>query len=133
MSRTTLCTLTAGALTALSLTTMVLRYQALGEEALRPIGPGTWKVSLAVHGTSLGNARLQTATPLELERQHVQDDTYHSEQFSYKPPEARHPERRRVLWAQRAGVPNGAFKVRADYHVAIEVGRPAGGPVQQTT
>ena len=93
MSRTTLCTLTAGALTALSLATMVLRYQALGDEAHRPIGPGTWKVTLAVHGTSLGNARLQTATPLELERQHVQDDTYHSEQFSYKPPEARHPER----------------------------------------
>jgi hypothetical protein len=132
MSRTTLCTLTAAALAALALTTMALRYGVLGEEARRPIGPGTWKVTLAVQGSSQGNARLQTAVPLELERQHVQDCAYHSEQLSSKAPNARHPGRRRVLWAQRPGAPDGAFKARAEFYVQLEVERPAGGGVRQT-
>jgi hypothetical protein len=133
MSRTTLCIFTAAGLAALSLATMAARYQALGEEARRPIGPGSWKVVMTVRGTSQGNARLQTATPLELDRQHLQDDTYSSEQLSNKPPEARHPERRRVLWAQRPGAPAGAIKARAEFNVSVEVDRTRTGGRGQTT
>ncbi len=124
MSRTTLCALTAAVLAALSVAVMVVRQQVLGDELRRPRGPGAWKVTLAVHGTSLGNARLTTATPLDLDRQQVLDDAYQSEQLFPKPPEARHPERRLVLWSQRGGAPDGPFRARCEFHVAVEVNRP---------
>src|SRR5260221_1279665 len=106
MSRTTLCLLTAAGLALVSTGVMALRTNVLGEEVHRPIGPGTWKVTLAVQGKSLGNARLWTATPVDLERQHVVEDRYLSEETTHKAPEARHPERRRVVWTQRRGTPN---------------------------
>jgi hypothetical protein len=133
MSRTTLCVLTASALAVLSLGTMTLRHAVLGDEVGRPIGPGTWKVTLEVQGTSQGHARLLTATPLGLDRQHLIDDSYSSDEMAHRPPEARHPERRRVVWSQRGGAADGAFKARAEFHVAVEVSHPAGGAVQQTT
>jgi hypothetical protein len=111
--------LTAGILSVLALLTMLLRYQVMGDEVRRPRGPGTWKVSLTVQGTSQGNARLLTACPLDLERQHLLDDEYTSDQLSHKPPEARHPERRRVVWTQPAGVPNGPFRLQADFHLSL--------------
>src|SRR5262249_20348226 len=85
----------------------------------------TWKVTLTVKGTSTGRARLFTCTPLDLERQHLVDDAYSSDEMTNRPPEARHPERRRVLWAQRHGTPAGAIRVRSEFHV--QVGRPAAG------
>jgi hypothetical protein len=133
MSRTTLCLLTASSLATLSLGMMGLRYGVLGDEVRRPIGPGTWKVTLEVQGTSQGHARLVTACPLSLERQHLIDDSYASEELSHRPPEARHPARRRVLWSQRGGGREGPIKARAEFHVAVEVSHPAGGAVQQTT
>jgi hypothetical protein len=108
---------------------MLARYQVLGEEARRPIGPGSWKVVLVVKGTSQGNARLQTAIPIELERQHVLDSVFESEQLSPRPPDARYPERRRVLWAQRPGAGGGPFKARAELFVNLELDRGA----RQTT
>src|SRR5262249_59692991 len=96
MSRTTLCALTAGAVAALSLGAMGLRYGVLGDEVRRPVGPNTWRVTLAVQGTGPGNARLMTATPLELDGQHLLDDRYASKQLTPKAPEARHPSRRRA-------------------------------------
>src|SRR5262245_29515773 len=133
MSRTTLCVLTAAILASLSLGTMALRHAVLGDEVRRPVGPGTWKVTLEVQGISQGHARLLTATPLDLERQRLIDDTYASDELAHRPPEARHPERRRVLWSQRGGVADGAVKARAEFHVAVEVSKPAGGSVRQTT
>ena len=133
MSRTTLCTLTAAGLTVLSLGIMVVRRQALGDEVNRPVGPGAWKVTMAVQGTSLGNARLLTDTPLDLERQHVLEDTYASAQLFNKPPDARHPERRQVLWSQRAGVANGPFRARCEFHVALQVTHPHGLAPGQAT
>ncbi len=67
MSRTTLCAVTAAVLALLSVAVMVMRQQVLGDELRRPRGPGAWKVTLAVHGTSLGSARVVTAMPLDLE------------------------------------------------------------------
>src|SRR5436190_1830952 len=111
MSRTTLCLVTASVLAAVSLGVMALRYAVLGDEVRRPVGPGTWKVTLEVQGTSQGHARLLTATPLTLERQHLVDDSYASDELAHRAPEARHPERRRVLWTQRGGLPpDGAIK-----------------------
>src|SRR5579884_772872 len=129
MSRTTLCVLTATALAVLSLGTMLTRYLALGEEVMHPRGPGTWKVTLAVQGVAQGRARLHMAAPLELDRQHlIGDDSYKSAQLTARPPDDRHPERRRVRWAQRASEPNGPFKARAEFHVGLHTGPP--GPPQ---
>jgi hypothetical protein len=125
MTRTTLCVLTAVGLALLSLGTMVLRYRVLGEEVQRPVGPGTWKVTLAVQGSSQGHARLWTATPLDLERQHLVEDVYTSEEFANKPPEARHPDRRRVVWAQRPGGPAGPFRTRSEFTVTLNSARTA--------
>src|SRR4051812_24351914 len=103
MSRTTLCVITAAVLAVLSGGTMGARGGLLGEGGRRPVGRGTWKVPLAVRGPGGGQARVFTATPLDLERQRVIDDVYHSDELHHKPPEARHPERRRVVWSQRPG------------------------------
>lgn len=120
MSRTMLCALTAAVLALLSLATMVVRYQVLGDEVERPIGPDTWKVTLSVEGTSLGNARLRSCTPLDLGRQHIYADSYDSAQFSFKRPDLRHPERRQVMWTQKAGVANGSFRARSQFHVSLQ-------------
>jgi hypothetical protein len=126
MSRTTLCVLTAGLLAAASVATMTARRRVLGDEVRRPTGPNTWKITMVVHGTSTGGARLVTATPLALERQRVLDDAYQSRQLFPKPPEARHPERRQVIWTQRGGVPDGPFQARCEFHVAVDCGHTGG-------
>jgi hypothetical protein len=133
MSRTTLCAATAAVLVLLSAAVMVVRQQVMGDELRRPRGPGAWKVTLAVHGTSLGNARVVTAMPLDLERQQVYNDAYQSDQLFNKAPEARHPERRSVIWSQRGGVPAGPFRARCEFHVAVEVGRPNALMMHTTT
>jgi hypothetical protein len=124
-----LCLLTAAALALVSLGTMVVRYQVLGDEVRRPTGPGTWKVTLVAQGTSQGRARLMTAMPLDTERQHLLDDSYSSRELVNRLPRARRPQRRRMLWTQRAGVGDGPFQARAEFHVALEsrsAGRPSG-------
>jgi hypothetical protein len=105
----------------------------MGDELRRPRGPGAWKVTLVVRGTSLGNARVVTAMPLDLDRQQVYNDAYESEQFFNKAPEARHPERRAVIWSQRGGAPDGPFRARCEFHVAVEGGRPTTPMTPATT
>jgi hypothetical protein len=117
--------LTAAGLAVVSVALMLLRYEVMGEELYRPPGSGAWKVTLSVHGTSLGNARLATTIPLDLDRQKVTNEIYKSEQFFHKAPEAKHPERRVVLWSQRGGAADGPFRARCDYHVSVEVQRPS--------
>jgi hypothetical protein len=126
MSRTTLSILTAAILAALSLGMMSLRYYVLGDEVQRPIGPGTWKVTLAIQGTSHAQARVWTTMPFQLERQHVVDDVYRSEEFSHRPPEARHPDRRRIVWTLRHGATPGPFRLRSEFLVTLNLGRTAG-------
>jgi hypothetical protein len=125
MSRTTLCVLTAAGLALLSVSLMMLRHQVMGGELYRPPGVGAWKVTLAVHGTSLGNARIATSIPLDLDRQKVDNEVYKSEQLFHKAPEAKHPERRVVIWSQRGGAPDGPFRARSEYHVSTDVQRPS--------
>src|SRR6266436_93570 len=101
MSRTTLCLLTAAGLVVGSVSLMIVRYRVLGNEIHIPTGPGTWKVALVVQGQSQGDTRLLTATPLDSGRQHVLRETCRSAELIGKPPEARHPERRQVMWTKR--------------------------------
>src|SRR5262245_28047233 len=91
MSRTTLCLLTAGGLAALSLALMGVRYAVLGDEVRVPAGPGTWKVTLLVHGRSHGEPRLLTLTPLDCGHQHVAREAWRSHELFEKPPDVRHP------------------------------------------
>lgn len=125
MSRTTLCVVTAAGLAVLSGALMMLRYHVMGEDLYRPPGASAWKVTLAVRGVSLGNARLVTAIPLDLDRQKVDNEVYRSEQLFHKAPEAKHPERRAVIWSQRGGVSDGPFRARSEYHVSVEVQHPS--------
>lgn len=125
MSRTTLCVVTAAGLALISIVLMIVRYQVMGEALYRPPGAGAWKVTLAVHGTSLGNARIATAIPLNLDRQKVDNEVYKSDQLSHKAPDVKHPERHAVIWSQRGGAAEGPFRARCEYHVSVEVPHPS--------
>src|SRR6185503_2138274 len=112
MSRTTLCVLTATALTALSIGIMTTRYAVLGEEVKTPAGPSTWKVTLVVRGQSQGDARFVTAAPLDMGRQHVLKEEFHSTQYSEKPSEGKRQDRRSIFWSRRAGQTDGPIRAR---------------------
>jgi transglutaminase-like putative cysteine protease len=124
MSRTTLCILTAAVLVALSVGLMVVRYQVLGDEVKVPTGPGTWKVTLVVHGRSTGTTRLQTLTPLDFGRQHISHEAYRSDELEDKASDARHPERRQVLWLKRPGVADGSFRANYEFRCTLDPHRP---------
>jgi hypothetical protein len=124
MSRTTLCVLTAGVLAVLSVALMAVRQSVLGDEVKAPAGPGTWKVTLLVTGKSAGDVKLLTATPLDFGRQHIFNESCHSEELYAKPPDARHPTRRQVIWKQRARVPQGPFRARYEFHCSTNVTQP---------
>jgi hypothetical protein len=126
MSRTTLCVVTSLLLAAASVAVMAARRRVLGDEVRRPAGPNTWKVTMALHGTAAAGARLASATPLDLEHQHLLDDSYDSEQLAHKAPDARHPQRRTVLWTPRPGVRAGPFRASCEFHVAIDPAGTAG-------
>jgi hypothetical protein len=128
MSRTTLCAVTAAGLAVLSVSIMALRYRVMGDELRHARGAGAWKVTLAVRGTSLGNARIATTIPLNLERQRVDNEAYASEQLFHKAPEAKHPERRVVIWSQRGSAPDGPFRARCEFHVSLDLNH-AGPPL----
>src|ERR1019366_1083331 len=100
MSRTMLCALTAAGLTLLALAVMTTRWCVLGDSVHLPVGAAAWKVTMVAQGGSVGAGRLTTAVPLDLERQHVLKDEYTSPQLLSKPPEARKPERRQVIWTR---------------------------------
>src|SRR5579872_6531993 len=118
MSRTTLCILTASLLAAVSLGVMIFRYEVLGNEIKAPTGPGTWKVTMMVHGRGQADARLTTLTPLDfdhqLEHQRLLRESCKSSQFYEKLPDARQfdrqPGRRQITWIQRGGVKEGEFR-----------------------
>ena len=120
MSRTTLCVLTAAALGALAVGIAVVRCQVLGDEARVPVGANTWKITMVVQGQALGDAKLQTATPLDFDRQHILRETWQSSIFIDRPPTARHPERRLVHWNQKAGTGQGHFRARYEFFCGID-------------
>jgi hypothetical protein len=107
-------------LIALALGIAVVRCQVLGEEARVPVGANTWKVTMVVQGHALGDAKLLTATPLDLDRQHILRESWQSSTFLDRPPTARHPERRVVNWNQKAATGPGHFRARYEFFCAIE-------------
>src|SRR5262249_54221698 len=126
MSRTSLCIATAGGLAAISLATMIGRYQLFGEELHAPQGPGTKKVTMLVSGKIEElDAKLQTAVPLDFGRQHISHETYRSQEFSAKPPAAKHPHRQHVLWTLRPAVKEGPFRAVYQFYCAVDVHSPS--------
>ncbi len=138
MSRTTLCAATAAVLILLSLGVMGLRHHVMGDEVKVPHGPGTWKVAMVVQGRSQGEARLLTLTPLDFGRQHLLRESCQSAEFLDSAPEAhhdaapeaRHPERRRVLWKKRVGVGNGPFRLHYEFYCTADAHR-ASAPMSE--
>lgn len=125
MSRMTLCVLTAAVLAVLSVGLMIGRYYVLGEEVKLPAGPGTWKVTLLVHGrTASDEARLTTAVPPDFGRQHVLHELYRSTEFVARPRDQKHPERPTVSWTLRPGVANAPFRARYEMYCAVDVRTP---------
>jgi hypothetical protein len=122
--RTILCVITAAVLAALSLGLMVVRYSVLGDEVRVPTGPGTWRVTMVVQGRSQRDGRLMTATPLDFGRQHVVRESCRSQELFDRPPDARHPERRHVLWSHRGGVPAGPFRAHYQFYCVTDVHDP---------
>jgi hypothetical protein len=121
MSRNALCLITASGLAAASVALMIGRACVLGDELKAPAGPGTWKVTLVVSGRCVGNnARLMTATPLDIGHQQLLHEDCRSSELLAKPPDARHPERRQVLWSQRAGVGSGPFRVLYQFYCTVK-------------
>src|SRR5262249_15667846 len=66
-----------------------------------------WKVTLVVTGKSAGDARLLTATPLDIGKQHVLRELCKSAELIDRPVDARNPGRRQTVWVQRPGVADG--------------------------
>ena len=127
MSRTTLCLATAASLIALSMGLMIARCRILGDEVLAPRGPGIWKVTLLVNGTSTSkNAKLMTATPLDVAHQHICRESCRSDEFIDKPPVARHPERRQVLWNYRGTTAPGSFRAFYEFYCHLDVHSASG-------
>jgi hypothetical protein len=128
MSRTTLCAATAAVLALLSLGVMALRHQVMGDEVKVPHGPGTWKIAMVVQGRSEGDAKLLTLTPLDFGRQHLVRESCQSAEFLNTlpearhdtAPEARHPERRRILWKKRVGAGDGPFRLRYEFYCTAD-------------
>lgn len=126
MSRTMLCAITAAGLITVSLAMMAGRYRVLGDEVLVPKGPRTWKVTMKIDGKSAGNnARLMTLTPLDFAHQHIQRESFQSHEMLSKPPTARHPQRREVLWSPKAGVREGAFSATYSFYCDVDVRSPS--------
>jgi hypothetical protein len=127
MSRTTLCLLTAAGLAALSLGFMITRHTVMGSEVQMPVGPNIWKVTMKVEGTVDGDAQIKTATPLDVGRQHVLREKYDSADMLSRPIEARHPERKQVLWSRRGGQKDDKFVAHCEYYLTVETPRPVAG------
>src|SRR5262249_50157714 len=114
-------------LAALSLGVTAVRCRVLGDEIKLPAGENVWKVTLMVQGRTDGEARVLTAAPLDFNRQHVLRESYRSAQMAERTPDPPGPQRRRVLWVRRAGVPEGPFKLRCEFVCSVEQPEPTRG------
>jgi hypothetical protein len=132
MSRTMLCLFTAGVLAVVSVGVMIVRCQALGDEVNLPLDGGAWKVTLVVTGKSSPDARLTTAAPLEIGKQHLLREICHSSEFSARPSEARQPGRRQLVWAQRPAAEEGWFRAHYECWCTTNMSRPTAAMIELT-
>jgi 7 transmembrane helices usually fused to an inactive transglutaminase/Transglutaminase-like superfamily len=87
-------------------------------------------VTLVVQGTSLGDARLMTTTPLDFGRQHILQEGCKSAELLAKPPDAKHPHRHYVLWTRRGGAGQGTFRAHYEFKCVVDVHRPTSSMTQ---
>lgn len=125
MSRTTLCVVTALSLMLLSAGIAIVRVQVTGNETRVPAGSGHFKVTLLAHGKSTGDARLITACPLDMGRQHIFGEDHASDELYAKIIEAQKAGRRSLHWTQRVTAPKGAFQARYQFFCNVNVHRPS--------
>lgn len=124
MSRTALCFWTAVLLAGLSVGFSVLRYQVMGPATKAPPGPGNYRVTLLVRGESQGDARLLTASPLDVHHQHIYGEEYRSAQLYPKPFETKQGDKRQIVWTPRPLIAKGPIEVRYEFLCTIDVHRP---------
>ncbi len=124
MSRTTLCVATAAALAVLALATSIVRLQVMGTQTRVPSGPGHFQVTLVARGKSSGDARLITACPLDLHRQHIFSEDFKSDELFGKISESQKGARRSLHWSQRLAVPKGPVQARYQFFCSVDVHRP---------
>ena len=122
--RTALCFWTALVLAGLSIGFSILRYQVMGPETKMPPGPGNYRVTLLVRGQAQGEARLLTASPLDVHHQHIYGEDYGSEQLYPKPLESKLGDKRQIVWTQRPLVAKGPIEARYEFLCTIDVHRP---------
>jgi hypothetical protein len=104
---------------------MTVRYEVLGDEVKAPNGPGSWKVAMLVRGEcTTPDAKLVTLTPLDFNHQHIRDEAFRSDELLARPPDAKHPARRQVLWSQRSGAPGDEFQVHYEFYCVVDVRQP---------
>src|SRR5258708_38357859 len=130
MSRTTMTVGTAILVALVSTSAMLVRYLVLGEDV--KMAHGSWKVTLVVQGESHGDARVMTTTPPDFGRQHIAHEACQSQELLGKLPEAKHPDRRYVLWTRRGGPGEGSFPAHYDFQCKIDMHRPT-SPMNKRT
>ncbi len=131
MSRTTLCIVTAAGLALCAGLLMTGRYLVMGGEVKAPAGANAWKVRLVVQGRMTGSeARLLTATPLDLGRQQMLYQTIRSDEMAARTPDPRRGGKNQIIWAQRPGLASGPF--HASYQFACSL-PPAGAQSHSTS
>src|SRR5262249_42896174 len=75
-------------------------------------------------GKSAGDARLLTATPLDIGKQHVLRELCKSSELIDKPVDARNPSRRQTVWVQRPGVADGPIRAHYEFYCTPSTSRP---------
>src|SRR5262249_30498782 len=60
----------------------------------------------------------------DFDRQHIRGEEFRSHEFLPRPPDARNPDRRQVLWSPRATAREGAFRVHYEFFCDMECRRP---------
>ena len=81
---------------------------------------------LLVNGTCQGDSRIITTAPLDVGKQHVLSEEYHSTQMNHRADD-KVPGRRQVFWTRRGGQADGPFRVRCDYFLTMDVLHPTAG------
>jgi hypothetical protein len=111
MSRGLLCTSIALLLAAVSFGIMIARTRILGDEVKLPGGPGTWKITMVLHGRTTQGAQVGIATPLDVPHQQILREQARSDEMLQKPSEHR-SDRRIWRWTPAPGSRPGPFRIR---------------------
>jgi hypothetical protein len=131
MSRTTLCIVTAACLAFGAGSLMAGRYLVMGGEVKAPEGANAWKVRLVIKGRMTGpEARLLTSVPLDLGRQQLLYQAFHSDEMAPRSPDPRRNRTTQVLWAQRPGLVSGPFHASYQFTCSLP---PAGTSTHTTS